>query len=87
MPTLTIKGLPEALYRRLKRRAARHRRSLNSEIIVCLEQATNLPTIDPETWLLEADELRANLALTPLTESTLRRVKAAGRPRSSATRT
>lgn len=80
MPTLTIKGLPEILYRRLKRRAARHRRSLNSEVILCLEQATNLPIIDPETWLLEVDRLRDRLALTPLTDSALRRMKAAGRP-------
>ena len=40
MPTLTIKGMPDALYRRLKRRAAEHRRSLNGEILYCLEFAT-----------------------------------------------
>lgn len=80
MPTLTIKGIPEALYDRLKRRAALHRRSLNSEVIVCLEQATNLPAIDPATWLVEAERLRNRLALSPLTEVRLRRAKAAGRP-------
>ncbi len=80
MPTLTIKGIPESLYGRLKQRAGVHRRSLNSEIIVCLEQATNLPTIDPETWLAEADHLRTQLGLPPLTESRLRRAKTAGRP-------
>jgi antitoxin FitA len=35
MPTLTIKGLPHPLYRRLKRQAEAHRRSLNGEIIMC----------------------------------------------------
>lgn len=79
MPTLTIKGIPDPLYNRLKRRAALHRRSLNSEIIVCLEQATNLPAIDPDTWLLEAEQLRKRLALSPLTEPGLRRAKAVGR--------
>jgi hypothetical protein len=29
MPVLTIKGIPDGLYERLKRRAALHRRSLN----------------------------------------------------------
>ena len=80
MPTLTIKGIPEVLYRRLRQRAEAHRRSLNREIIVALEQATNLPTIDPETWLAEADQLRARLDLPALTEARLRSRKAAGRP-------
>lgn len=80
MPTLTIKGIPETLYDRLKQRAVLHRRSLNGEIIVCLEQATNLRVIDPDTWLAEADQLRDRLALSPLTETRLRRAKAAGRP-------
>jgi plasmid stability protein len=39
MPTLTIKGLPDPLYPRLKQQAEAHRRSLNREIIVCLERA------------------------------------------------
>jgi len=80
MPVLTIKGIPDPLYARLKRRAALHRRSLNREIIVCLEQATNLPAIDTKTWLAEADQLRSRLALPPLTESRVRRAKVAGRP-------
>ncbi len=80
MPTLTIKGIPESLYSLLKRRAALHRRSLNGEIIVCLEQAVNIPAVDPDTWIAEADQLRNRLALFPLTEPRLRRAKAAGRP-------
>jgi plasmid stability protein len=39
MPALTIKGLPDRLYRSLKRQAQVHRRSLNGEIIVCLERS------------------------------------------------
>ena len=79
MPNLTIKGLPQRLYERLKQRAASHRRSLNSEVIVCLEQATNVPTLDPEAWLAETDRLRRRLALSPLTEKSLRRAKRTGR--------
>ena len=79
MPNLTIKGLPAALYQRLKRRAAKHRRSLNSEVIVCLEQATNVPTLDPEAWLAGAARLRKRLDLSPVSEGTLRRAKAIGR--------
>ncbi len=80
MPTLTIKGLPDDLYRRLKERARANHRSLNREVIVCLEQATTLPVVDPQTWLANAAQLRARLALPPLTEARLRRVKTTGRP-------
>lgn len=37
MPTMTIKNIPKVLYKRLKQRAAENRRSLNSEVIVSLE--------------------------------------------------
>ena len=38
MPTsLTLKNVPDAVYERLKAVAAQHRRSLNSQAIVCLE--------------------------------------------------
>src|SRR2546428_13827238 len=77
---MTIKGLPNPLSRRLKERAEAHRRSLNREVIVCLEQATTLPVVDPQTWLADAAHLRARLALPPLTEARLRRAKTAGRP-------
>ncbi len=80
MPNLTVKGLPDDLYRRLKERARANRRSLNREVIVCLEQATILPVLDPTTWLADAAKLRTRLALPPLTETRLRRVKTAGRP-------
>ena len=39
MATLTIRNLPDALHERLKRHAEWHRRSLNNEAIVLLEQA------------------------------------------------
>src|SRR5439155_25439010 len=37
MANLTIKNVPGRVLRRLKARAALHRRSLNLEVIVCLE--------------------------------------------------
>lgn len=38
MPTnLTLKNIPDAVYARLKLSAETHRRSMNSEAIVCLE--------------------------------------------------
>jgi plasmid stability protein len=37
MITITIKGIPKATHRALKKRAAAHRRSLNREVIFALE--------------------------------------------------
>jgi plasmid stability protein len=67
------------LYQRLKLRAVKHRRSLNSEVIVCLEQAVDVPTLDPAAWLADADRLRTKLALPPVNEDSLRRAKVRGR--------
>jgi plasmid stability protein len=39
MTTITIKGIPHELYERIKQSAAEHRRSINSEVIVCLERS------------------------------------------------
>jgi plasmid stability protein len=39
MATLNIKNLPDALYRRLQRRAKRERRSVAQQVTVILEQA------------------------------------------------
>jgi plasmid stability protein len=37
MPTITLKNIPDDLYERLKLQARAHRRSVNSELIHCLE--------------------------------------------------
>lgn len=81
MPTtLTLKNIPDAVYDRLKAAAEAHRRSLNSEAIVCLE-AVLLPTrVMPSERLARACELRATL---PQQEFRVRDIDAAkreGRP-------
>jgi len=59
--TLTLKNIPDVVYDRLKLSAAAHRRSMNSEAIVCLE-AVLLPTkVTPAERLARARELRAGL--------------------------
>ena len=58
MPALTIKNIPDALYRELKTIAQLHRRSINSEVIVCLEK-TLMPTkISADERLKNARSLR-----------------------------
>jgi plasmid stability protein len=79
MPTLTIKGLPDPLYRRLKQQAEAHRRSLNGEIIVCLERAVTAGRADPEAWLADARAFRLRLGIRHLSRRQLRDARQAGR--------
>ena len=79
MRSITIKGIPDPLYKRIKQRAAQHRRSINSEVIVCLEEVVTAPRLDPKAYLARVDALRERLALPPLTDEELRAAKKEGR--------
>lgn len=46
MANLTIKNISEELYQKLKKSAKLNRRSMNSEILVCLEQVLLKPELD-----------------------------------------
>ncbi len=59
--TLTLKSIPDAVYERLKASALAHRRSLNSEAIVCLESVLLTGTMLPTERLSRARALRASL--------------------------
>ena len=62
MPTtLTLKNIPDDVYERLKLSAQAHRRSMNSEAIVCLEAALQATRIAPAERLARARALRAAL--------------------------
>ena len=63
MPTtLTLKNIPDTVYEQLKVSAEVHRRSLNSEAIVCLESVLLPAKITPGERLARARDLRATLA-------------------------
>lgn len=62
MPTtLTLKNIPDEVYERLKLSAQTHRRSMNSEAIVCLETALLASRLAPPERLARARALRAAL--------------------------
>jgi antitoxin FitA len=79
MATLTIKNIPDALYEQLKQSAARHRRSLNSEVIVCLEKVLGSSSVDSTTFLTGIRALRKNISTVFVTEADLRVAKDEGR--------
>ncbi len=79
MATVTIKDLPERLHRRLKSRAVAHGRSLNREIIACLEAAAGAARVDPDAYLARAGSLRQRVS-GRLTDADLAAFRGAGRP-------
>ena len=61
MPTITIKSVSPILHGRLKSIARRHHRSLQNEIIACLERHAKSPPRTREEFMAEAAELRDKL--------------------------
>lgn len=80
MKSLTLRDIPEPLYRELKRRAAASRRSLNSEVLVCLERVLASQRLAPDAALARADAIREHIRLPWLTDEELRRARDEGRP-------
>ena len=80
MTTLTLKNIPDNLYNQLKIAANAHRRSLNSEILYCVEQTLNTHKINVAEHLEVAQRLRAKTADYTLTEQILSDAKTEGRP-------
>lgn len=80
MANLTIKNVPDPLVRRLKVQAARHRRSLNLEVITCLETVTQAVAVDVDTLLARARMIRRTPVRLRLNDPMLKALKARGRP-------
>jgi plasmid stability protein len=79
MPTITVKNIPPNLYQRLKQSAEANRRSINSEVIVCIEKAVCSRKLQPEAFLARARELREKTADYRLTDDEFTQAKLAGR--------
>jgi len=80
MPGLTIKNIPDELYRSLRESAKAHHRSINGEAIACLERTLGTGRIDPETFLARVRHLRRQVSVPKLTDRMLREAKEQGRP-------
>jgi len=57
MPTLTIRGMPPELHEKLKKRAERHRRSMNNEAIAFLERVIKPSRMSTEEAIARTKEL------------------------------
>ena len=80
MPTITVKNIPSDLYEKLKHAAEVNRRSINSEIIVCIEQMVSSQPFNPERTLAGARLLRLKTASHPISASEFNQAKISNRP-------
>ena len=79
MYSITVKNIPEDIYESLKHSAKANRRSINSEIIVIIEEAVRSKEIVPEDLIVRARQLREKTASYKITDEEFTLAKRAGR--------
>jgi plasmid stability protein len=80
MATVTVKNIPDDLYDRLKSAAEINRRSINSEIIMCIENTVSSHRIDLDEMLIDIRNLRQLTAGHVISDEDFNRAKREGRP-------
>lgn len=78
MITITIKGLSKEAHQALKKRAATHGRSLNTEAIAVLESSVRSVPVETEGVIQRARQFRNSLRIK-VTAADLKRFKEEGR--------
>ena len=78
--TITLKNIPDEVYLRLKAAAQSHRRSLNSEAIVCLEAVLLPGRTTAEEVIARARAIRESLPKGKFTAKEIDAYKREGRP-------
>ncbi len=61
MQTITVKNMPSDIHSSLKYMAKINRRSLNNEIIYCLEKYTKMTRLDPSVIISKARSVRSRI--------------------------
>lgn len=76
---ITVKNIPPEIHKDLKESAARHRRSLNGEIIALLEERLRPRKRSPEEMLAVSRALRERMKGVRLTQEIIDQAKKEGR--------
>ncbi|MDZ7723441.1 MAG: DNA-binding protein [candidate division KSB1 bacterium] len=79
MANIIVKNIPDDLYKNLKYFAAMNHRSLNNEIIVCIEKAIKSRRFQTAQFLDRAQRIREETKLPFLTDDMLNNIKQEGR--------
>lgn len=78
MPTITLKNIPDNLYKKIRLRAKQSHRSINSEIIRNLEKSVMSSKADSERILESARKIKASIK-NVLSEKEITELKGNGR--------
>ena len=80
MPAFTVKNIPDKLYERLKAAAMAHHRSINGEVIACLDRVLSPQQLTNEEHLEIAQALRNRVRATSPSIEEINEAKQEGRP-------
>ena len=61
MPSITVKNIPDSIYNKLKIQAEMQHRSMNSEIIACLERYVDPYRVSSDEVLYKARQMRKKI--------------------------
>lgn len=78
--SITLKNIPDEIYRSLKQAADAHHRSINSEVIACLERVLLPSKAGHEERLARARQIRENLKGQSFKAEDIAAAIAQGRP-------
>ncbi|MDY6991171.1 MAG: Arc family DNA-binding protein, partial [Pseudomonadota bacterium] len=77
---ITLKNIPDNLYENLKIAAQEHHRSINAEILACLEKELMPVKVSPQQRLAKARAIRAKLKLDNVDPNEIEQAIIEGRP-------
>ena len=80
MPAITIKNIPDNLYKQIKKSAAQNYRSINGEVLYRLQNSLSEKQADPEELIKKIADYRNKLKTPVLTDEFLKMAKNQGRP-------
>ena len=80
MASITLKNIPDDLYDRLKVAARAHHRSINSELIHCLEKALKPCPVSPEERLERLRRMRPDIPQSAVSPEEIQQAIDKGRP-------
>ena len=72
MHSITIKNIPSELYEKLKSKARVNRRSINNEVIHCIDRSLRSHRIDPEEFIVRIESIHRKHTFPRITAKDLK---------------
>ncbi len=72
MHSITIKNIPSELYEKLKNKARENRRSINNEVIQCIDRSLRNHRIDAEEFISRIESIHRKYTLPRVTPKDLK---------------